>query len=669
MSRKTGGYHSRFMAGTALTLVLIASSSAFAQEQAAKPDETEVNLKTIVVRKAEPNAPNSTTDQVSRVSRTTMDRFGGKKIDDTLRNVPGVFTRINGSQPGVAVNIRGFEGSGRVNMMVDGVRQNFRFTGHEAQGFTYVDPNLLANIDVTRGATTGTGGSGLAGSVNFRTLGVSDIVEEGKQWGVLGRASWGSNGVGFSEMLAGGARIDAMGIAAAISRRDSRSYKNGDNTRQPNTGQEMTSGLFKTEFGFGEDQHLTLGGVFYKNDFAANSYDQTLKNNTLTANYSYNPGDNDLIDLRVNAHYNETSMRYNKGLNSYATSVGREITDKGFGFDVSNTSNFAINDVNISWQNGVEYFSDKISGFKAGTNPTNGRSSSGALFSEAKFSYGLADLTTGLRYNFFKLDGDANDGSQLVDRSINALAPKVTLAINVTDWLQPYVTYSHSMRAPTLQETMLGGTAHGGGMLPNPYLEPEKQRGWEVGFNLAQNDIFLTSDRLSMKANYYDMTVENYIVSQCTANFRACQFANIAGNTSVRGFELEANYDAGFAFAGIGYSHTKTDMPRQMPGFGASQYLPDDIFTLTAGARFLEDKLSAGARYNYVSRGKNATYTGTDRSDSYALVDVFANYKFTENVDLTLKVNNVFNKTYKPALSTSGDGQGRSFMVATQFKF
>ncbi|MBB6262498.1 hemoglobin/transferrin/lactoferrin receptor protein [Paenochrobactrum gallinarii] len=669
MSRKTGGYHSRFMAGTALTLVLIASSSAFAQEQAAKPDETEVNLKTIVVRKAEPNAPSSTTDQVSRVSRTTMDRFGGKKIDDTLRNVPGVFTRINGSQPGVAVNIRGFEGSGRVNMMVDGVRQNFRFTGHEAQGFTYVDPNLLANIDVTRGATTGTGGSGLAGSVNFRTLGVSDIVEEGKQWGVLGRASWGSNGVGFSEMLAGGARIDAMGIAAAISRRDSRSYKNGDNTRQPNTGQEMTSGLFKTEFGFGEDQHLTLGGVFYKNDFAANSYDQTLKNNTLTANYSYNPGDNDLIDLRVNAHYNETSMRYNKGLNSYATSVGREITDKGFGFDVSNTSNFAINDVNISWQNGVEYFSDKISGFKAGTNPTNGRSSSGALFSEAKFSYGLADLTTGLRYNFFKLDGDANDGSQLVDRSINALAPKVTLAINVTDWLQPYVTYSHSMRAPTLQETMLGGTAHGGGMLPNPYLEPEKQRGWEVGFNLAQNDIFLTSDRLSMKANYYDMTVENYIVSQCTANFRACQFANIAGNTSVRGFELEANYDAGFTFAGIGYSHTKTDMPRQMPGFGASQYLPDDIFTLTAGARFLEDKLTAGARYNYVSRGKNATYTGTDRSDSYALVDVFANYKFTENVDLTLKVNNVFNKTYKPALSTSGDGQGRSFMVATQFKF
>lgn len=668
MSLKTGGHRSHFMTGTALTLVLIATSSAFAQEQSAKPDEAEVNLKTIVIRKADPNASASTTDPVSKVTRSTMNRFGGIKIDDTLRNEPGVFTRINGSQPGVAVNIRGFEGSGRVNMMIDGVRQNFRFTGHEASGFTYVDQNLLAEIDVTRGATTGVGGSGLSGSVNFRTLGVNDIVDEGKQWGVLGRASWGSNGVGFSEMLAGGARIDAMGIAAAISRRDSNSYKNGDGIRQPNTGQELTSGLFKTEFGFGEDHHLALGGVFYKNDFAANSYDQTLKNNTLTANYRYNPSDNDLIDLRVNAHYNETSMRYNKGLNAYATYAGREITDKGLGFDVSNTSNFTVSDVSIAWKNGVEYFHDKISSTKdkAGVNPSNGKNSSGAVFTEAKFSYGIVDVTTGLRYNFFKLDGDANDGSKLVDRSINALDPKITLAVNATDWLQPYVTYSHSMRPPTLQETMLGG-AHNMSMIPNPYLEPEKQRGWEIGFNIAKNDVFLADDSLSLKANYYDMRVENYIAARSTPN--GMQYVNLDGKSNVRGFEFEANYDARFAFAGISYAHTKTNMPAQTPGAGASQYTPDDVVTLTAGTRFLEEKLTTGVRYNYVSGGKNATYTGTERTKSYALVDVFANYKFTENVDLTLKVNNVFNKQYKPALSTSGDGQGRTFMVATQFKF
>lgn len=668
MSLKTGSHHSYLMGGTALALVVIAASSVFAQEQTTKVDESKVHLQTIIIRESNPNAAIFAPDSTSKISRQAMDHFGSNKIDDTLRNVPGVFTRINGSQPGVAVNIRGFEGSGRVNMMIDGVRQNFRFTGHEASGFTYVDQNLLADIDVTRGAATGTGGSGLSGSVNFRTLGVNDIVKEGKQWGVLGRASWGSNGVGFSEMLAGGARIDAMGIAAAISRRDSRSYKNGDGIRQPNTGQELTSGLLKTEFGFGEDHHLSLGGVFYKNDFAANSYEQTIKNQTLTAHYHYQPSDNDLIDLHMNGYYNNLDMTYHKSLNpQFGSAVGRQITDKGLGFDIYNTSIFAVGDVNIGWKNGFEYFHDKIAGVNTGVNPSNGRSSSGAAFTEAKFSYGIVDLTTGLRYNFFKLEGEARDGNKLVDRSINALDPKITLAINPTDWLQPYITYSHSMRAPTLQETMLGQSAHTMNMIPNPFLEPEKQRGWEIGVNIIKNDVFLADDRLALKANYYDMRVDNYIAGRSTA--KGFQYVNIDGTSNVRGFELETNYDARFAFAGISYAHTKTDLPAQMPGAGASQYTPDHVLTLTAGARFLDEKLTAGARYNYVSGGKNATYSGTERTKSYALVDVFANYKFTENVDLTLKVNNVFNKTYTPALSTSGSGQGRSFMVATQFKF
>ena len=66
--------------------------------------------------------------------------------------MPGTSTRENPQNPGVAVNIRGFEGSGRVNMMIDGVRQNFRFTAHEAKGFAYVDPALLAGVDIMRGA-------------------------------------------------------------------------------------------------------------------------------------------------------------------------------------------------------------------------------------------------------------------------------------------------------------------------------------------------------------------------------------------------------------------------------------------------------------------------------------------------------------------------------------
>jgi hemoglobin/transferrin/lactoferrin receptor protein len=631
------------------------ASQSLAQEQKAAESESDVKLKTITIKGdgAKGDATYNTPAAVSTVSSEELRRNGDVKLDDVLRDKPGVFTRVNGSQPGVAVNIRGFEGSGRVNMMVDGVRQNFRFTGHEAQGFTYVDPNLLADIDISRGAVTGTGGGALAGSVNFRTLGVDDIVRQGQQYGVLGRASWGSNGVGFSEMLAAGARVNSMGVAAAISRRDSKNYKDGDGVEQSDTGQELTSGLVKTEFGFGEDHKLSLGGVFYNNDFGANSYDQNVKNKTFTANYSYNPSDNDLIDLHVNAYYNRLDMTYYNSLSTGlpGSATGRGITDKGYGFDISNTSRFNVGEVGVKWNYGVEYF-----------------------------SYGIVDLIAGLRYDFFKTSGSADtglagfgeNGVYDVDISKQRLDPKITLAINATDWLQPYVTFSQSMRSPTLQETMLGGNHPGStsvSFLPNPTLSPETQKGWEIGVNLKKDDLFLAGDSLRLKADYYDMDVEDYITSTFNPTYRKYQFVNVDGTSQVRGFELEAMYDAGMAFGGITYTHSKSDLPAQTPGLGAGQYMPDDVFSVSGGARFLERKLTVGGRYSYVSGGDTVGYTGVTQSDSYGLVDVFANYKFTDNVDLTLKVNNLFDKSYTPFLSTSGSGQGRTFLVATQFQF
>lgn len=99
---------------------------------------------------------------------------------------------------------------------------------------------------------------------------------------------------------------------------------------------------------------------------------------------------------------------------------------------------------------------------------------------------------------------------------------------------------------------------------------------------------------------------------------------------------------------------------------GANQYLPEDVVTITAGARFFERKLESGLRVQHVSSGR--TISGSD-TDPYTLVDVFAKYKFTDTVDLSLQVLNIADKEYTPALSTYGSGRGRTFLVATQFQF
>ncbi|WP_245317837.1 TonB-dependent receptor plug domain-containing protein [Ensifer sp. 1H6] len=145
------------------TLALSAASGAFAQTATTAPKANEQNaeaakkgetfLSPIVVKGARTSDPYAKAGPVSVVTTDQIDLQSGLETDDLLRGVPGTSTANNPQNPGVAVNIRGFEGSGRVNMMIDGVRQNFRFTGHEAQGLAYFDPAFLSEIDVTRGAS------------------------------------------------------------------------------------------------------------------------------------------------------------------------------------------------------------------------------------------------------------------------------------------------------------------------------------------------------------------------------------------------------------------------------------------------------------------------------------------------------------------------------------
>ncbi|MGC3985443.1 MAG: TonB-dependent receptor [Pseudorhodoferax sp.] len=60
----------------------------------------------------------------------------------------------------------------------------------------------------------------------------------------------------------------------------------------------------------------------------------------------------------------------------------------------------------------------------------------------------------------------------------------------------------------------------------------------------------------------------------------------------------------------------------------------------------------------------------------YGLVDLFANYKLQNGVELSAGISNVFNVAYTPALSTTpdlstsgGTGRGRTFEVSAKAKF
>ena len=628
---------------------------------------------------------------VSTAGRSEVETFGLIDTGDILRAMPGVSTRESPQNAGLAVNIRGLEGSGRVNMMIDGVRQNFRFTGHEAQGSAYVDPALVAGIDVARGAVSTAGGAGaLVGTANIRTLDVEDIVRPGQKAGALTLLTYGTNGVGFQEMLAAGVTSGRVGIAGAISHREPDNYRNGDGITVPFTHQDLLSGLFKINFKLSSEQMLRLGAQTYDNDFFANSYFQNVARETYTLNYAYKPHGNPLVDFALNAYVNRVRMEYFHDATPTTTgpfdppntplgsAAGRIANDDGRGFDLTNTSRFAFGGVRVTATYGYERFFDDVDTSNklrpaagGGVNPSGEATIAGA-FSQTTFSYGIFDLIAGLRYDTYRLDGSftAQPGNPLglppgtfkLDQSEGRFNPKLTLAMQVLPWLQPFVSYGEAFRAPTINESMLGGSHPSGGaagFAPNPFLEPEIQKGWELGANIRKDRLFTPADAFRFQAIYFDMDVENYVAACTDPVTKFNFFCNQPGTAGVRGVELQGTYDTGGAFLSLAYTHAKTSLPAQQDGLGAHSFLPEHILTAMGGLRFLDRKLTVGARVTYNSEsdvGTTNVFPGSSYASptmpGYTLVDLFTSFKLDNGVEIGASALNLFDIDYTPALTT-----------------
>lgn len=155
--------------------------------------------------------------ETKATSTREISRNNTKTLDDVVRSVPGAFTNLDKSSGSVSVNLRGQTGFGRVNTMIDGVSQTFYAAsadeggraGGTSQFGANIDPAFIAGVDVQRGTFDGKGGgNSLMGSANFRTIGVSDIISDGRDYGFLFRGLAGNNAMGPNYMGALGLKHD-----------------------------------------------------------------------------------------------------------------------------------------------------------------------------------------------------------------------------------------------------------------------------------------------------------------------------------------------------------------------------------------------------------------------------------------------------------------------------
>lgn len=191
----------RILAGTGLTYRLAGSNRATIQQPSAVTTgavDGSTSLEPIVVGRSKGGnsvySPYEAAAPVNYISEEQIEHFRGSSPADMFRGTPGVMSgEARNGAGSIDVNIRGMQGMGRVATTVDGAENSLQiYQGYQGiSNRTYVDPDLIAGIDITKGSDAGS--SGIAGTVAMRTLDAADIVEDGKRFGLRVKGGFGSN--------------------------------------------------------------------------------------------------------------------------------------------------------------------------------------------------------------------------------------------------------------------------------------------------------------------------------------------------------------------------------------------------------------------------------------------------------------------------------------------
>jgi hemoglobin/transferrin/lactoferrin receptor protein len=635
---------------------------------------------------------------VSTIRPSQIQQIMPTRPSDLLYSVPGVTVQERNDDPGTAVNIRGLQDFGRVNVLIDGARQNFQRSGHNANGMFYLEPELISTIDIIRGPIANVFGSGAIGGItSFRTKDAEDVLKAGEQWAVLTSGIGSSNLGGVGSLFAASRLGSNAEIFAGGTYRMQSAYRDGDGTVIPNTGSEIWTGVAKATYRPAEGHQFKLGYITYEADYktgqpyppgtpppSASIYGTLTRNEVATARWTYSRPDDRLFDFDINTYWTKTSTEQTKIDGTPSVVSGRLGDRRNFtistrGFDANNTTRFDTGVAHHALNIGADSFRDEVdtTGFGTIFTPSGERTVSGAFVQLKTDVNGIVEMINAARYDTYALQGGGyyNDG--------NHMSPKSTIGLTVIPGFTPYITYAEGYRAPALTETLVSGIHPSTPMftlLPNPGLQPEIGKNKEFGVNLRYNDVLTAGDQFRAKFNIYRNDVTNYIEltflgpfqmgqgGQRCVNFVAffCeQYQNIP-SARLEGIEFETFYDAGTWFGGVAGTHhvrgrnLTLDLPLST--------IPPDQITTTLGTRLLNRKLTLAVRWQAVMAknpddippGAEAP-TGATSGPPWAyfptwgfnLINLYAGYQIDPDRLASLSVENLLNQQYSRYLSVS----------------
>ncbi len=660
--------------------------------------------------------------QVSVIEADSAQNGTTGKVSDLFKQVPGVEFSGGPRRNGEEIKMRGYDSEGII-IMVDGKKQNFN-SAHDGRFF--LDPALVKKVDVVKGPSSAAYGSGgLGGVIAFQTKDAADFLEDGDTEGFETSIGYQTANEEFFTGITGYKRGDSFDAVASVNFRDSEEIDLGNN-RSIFSDDDILSGLAK--FTYFADDYNTFkfdyvnfsGNSIEFNNPQANGSSSTGTNPTtdsinlvdkdntvhqigLKHNFD---GESDAINLTTNVYYisqnvEETYIE-SSSLNNVGDVLDRQLETFGFNLDNISKLDGYYNNHTLSY--GFELLYDKQEGsdssrsFRNGVPNANSQKYGFYIQDEIKVAqpFGLDEgelyIIPGVRYDYFK--NDSGD-STVADQNGENFSPKIAANLKLNDNYNIFASWAEAFRSPNLTEIYAQGThfplfgTYTNSFVPNPNLQPEKAKTFEIGGGLNFDSVAQSDDSVGFKASHYWTSADNYIEQNITApNFGnpfTCPFPFVAGTcsggttqftnvreASIKGFELEFTYLSSLFNATL--TGARVNGTNELTGqyleslspfvFTADFNMPIESLDLTAGYF-----VKVGAPYDNVATLTDQGGFSNKRND-YVVHNLYYRYEPKEMPHLTLDfgIDNVLDKTYTETFASNYE-VGRNFKVRLTYKW
>lgn len=618
---------------------------------------------------------------------------------DLLRGLPGAFVQQTTPGQGVPI-VRGLKGS-EVLHLVDGMRLNNAFFRNAPNQYVaLVDPRILSRIEVVRGPAPALYGSDAMG-------GVVQMVTALPEIGVVPRFS----GRAQLDYRSGD---DALASHVTVNRSGRRlgytlsgSYLDV-NQRTAGGGRELAHSAFTSRAAraavraLPHDDHELLLDLQYLRQPGTPRHDELVagfgQDEPASAVFSFEPNDRLFAHARHNWNNVSTlvdNVEFHVGLqvmhddrltrDTGSRSLRRE-RNKSQLFGFTTQAQTLRNDHRLTY--GLEYYADEVSSRRDATDILTGTTEAiGSRFPDGSTMDSVAiylhdaiqlgertELDLGARYSRFDVFLPSADRGIGADLSLDDLTADAGLLFLLRPGLRLVANLGRGFRAPNIFDLGTLGPRPGNRFnTPNPNLMPERVVTADLG--LKWQGARLVAEAMVWTADYRDK-IDSVPTGEVDASGRTIVQSRNTASADLWGVEAGAHLlsaDGRLEMTGV----LNLTRGEQRDGIAAAQpadripplngeigirFRPRSNWWVEANSRFAssQDRLS--------DRDRGDPRIDPNGTADWVALDLTAGWRFSRGADLTLRLENVLDASYREHASGI-DATGRSLGFSLTARF